>query len=105
MTAGPGDRARDAGMAQALEPAHSRSWADDAFDWLYEQPYGRRFTSEDLVGAIGLPSGMPGTNINNAVGAVISGFARRGLIAFTGERVRSRRVSSHSAEVKVWTIL
>lgn len=61
-----------------------------------------RFTSEDVVERVGLPTGEVGINHNNAVGAMMTGLARQGIIRKTGERRASRRPSSHGAELIVW---
>ena len=61
------------------------------------------FTSEDVVDLVGMPSSAHGMNRNNAVGAMMTGLARKGIIRKTDRREPSRRPSSHGAEIVVWT--
>ena len=63
---------------------------------------GKPFTSEDVVSLVGLPNKSIGANKNNAVGAMISGLARRKVIRKTGTYVTSRRPSSRGAILAQW---
>lgn len=92
-----GKRRRDAGTAQALSAA--LPWALAAERWLLRRR--ERFTSEEIVAAIGLPSGKVGKDPNNAVGALISDWSRRGAIRTVGYAA-SKRASSHGALLRVW---
>jgi hypothetical protein len=97
-----GQDLKAAGQALALDAA-DEDWtaaARRAIKWLAAQ--GRPFTSEDVTARTGLPSGAPGTNRNNAVGALMTSAAKAGLIAKTGERVPSQRPTSHGAEIAQW---
>lgn len=79
------------------------SWTDQAYAAIRRLAAGPAgFTSEDLIDLVGLPRPDAGTNRNNAVGAVMSGAARAGLIAKTGRYVETRRPSSHARIVAVW---
>jgi hypothetical protein len=60
------------------------------------------FTSEDVIGIVGLPVGDVAMNANNAVGAMMTAAAKTGVIRKTGNRVQSRRASSHGAELTEW---
>ena len=60
------------------------------------------FTSEDVIAVVGLPCGDVAMNANNAVGAMMTALAKRGVICKTGNRVQSRRKSSHGAELTEW---
>lgn len=60
------------------------------------------FTSEDVVAMVGLPRIDTGKDRNNAVGAVMSGAARRGVIVRTGQMRRAHRSTSHAALLTVW---
>lgn len=62
---------------------------------------GEQFTSEDVTAVVGLPRGEVGQHRNNAVGAVMSGEARAGVIKRLGYR-NSKRAVSHSAVLSVW---
>lgn len=63
---------------------------------------GEPFTSEDVVALVGLPTGGVGSNRNNAVGAMMNGLAQRKIIRKTGSRTKSKRATSHSAELVLW---
>lgn len=60
------------------------------------------FTSEDVIAVVGLPCGDVAMNANNAVGAMMTALAKKGVIHKTGNRVQSRRKSSHGAELTEW---
>jgi hypothetical protein len=89
----------DAGGQAALQAKQDWSWRADA--WLDMRLPGHEFTSEDLTKAIGLPVGETGLHMNNAVGAKIRVWAKKGLIQKAGY-VNSRRAESHAAEIKLW---
>jgi alpha/beta superfamily hydrolase len=96
-----GEQLRDQGQARALTAAEE--WAEAAracIEWLADQ--GQPFTSEDVVALIGLPDpSATGSNRNNAVGAVIAGAARRGVIRRVGYRNANRELL-HAAVVAEW---
>lgn len=96
-----GDDLKTEGMARALDAAANwREVAREAVEWLAAS--GRDFTSEDLTAIVGLPHpDATEANRNNAVGAVISGAARRGLIRRVGLSNANRAVS-HAAALSVW---
>lgn len=89
----------DTGTQQALSSAIALPWSVLAQQWLAGRDH--RFTSEDLVAAIGLPSGAVGANRNNAVGALIRTWSRRHQIMRVGYQP-SLRVESHGALLSVW---
>jgi hypothetical protein len=81
----------------------SAAWAAQAraaIKHLAQQPV--TFTSEDVIDLVGLPWPDAGANRNNAVGAIMSGAARAGVIYKTGTYVETRRPSSHARIVAVW---
>jgi hypothetical protein len=90
------------GMDRALIAAFVQSWKNDFRSVVEGFLPGRRFTSEDVLAIVGLPSGGVAKDANNAVGAMVNGLARRGIIRKTSTRVQSRRSSSHGAELIVW---
>ena len=98
----PGLALKQRGMKQALRPDALAEWKDEFRAYIQSMPHDSEFTSEDVVDAVGLPSGDVRMNANNAVGAMMNGLARRGLIAKTGVRVQSKRPSSHGAELILW---
>ena len=59
------------------------------------------FTSEDIIDEVGLQNSI-GMNKNNAVGAIMNGCAKRGIIIKTGRHVQSRRPRSNGAEITEW---
>jgi hypothetical protein len=61
-----------------------------------------QFTSEDVLERVGLPRPAGASNANNAVGAMMSGLARQGVIRKTAKRRPSTRPSSHGREIAVW---
>jgi len=85
------------GMAAALWTAEP--WRVRAEAWL--QARTAAFTSEDMVAAVGLPTGGVGVNRNGAVGALVSGWSRRKLIRRVGY-ASSTRPESHGALLSVW---
>lgn len=93
---------KDEGMALALTPEGITEWKQAFRDTVFAFPRGRRFTSEDVLAIVGLPTGEVAKDANNAVGAMVNGLAKRGLIRKTITRVPSRRSSSHGAELIVW---
>lgn len=101
MTTSEGLTAKEEGMALALTRDGIDQWKEEFVAWVAALPWGTRLTSEDVIDAIGLPSGEVGTNANNAVGAMMNGLAKRGLIVKAG-RALSRRSSSHGAELTMW---
>lgn len=94
------DRAHD-GTRLAEDAGRVQEWrvrALEALDQLADS--SRPFIADDLVAIVGLPD--KGLNKNNAVGAVIQGAARRGVIVHTGNYRRSARLSGHARVVAEW---
>jgi len=95
-----GEQLKREGMALAADAAPA--WLDDAWLALVDLVRsGRDFTSEDVVERVGLPRGTPGTNRNNAVGALFSAAAREGLIVRAGFR-KATRPDLHARLLTVW---
>jgi hypothetical protein len=91
---------RDQGMARAL--AAHRAWQDEAWRVLMLlASTGEPFTSEDITAVAGLPQGGISQHGNNAVGALMSGASRAGVIVPTGH-TQSRRRVSHAAHLREW---
>ena len=94
-----GDLFKQEGMEVAAEAVSTWSQeARNAIDYLAECE--QEFTSEQVIELIGLPRQV-GMNRNNAVGAAMSGAARRGVIRRVGYR-NAQRPESHSAVLAVW---
>ena len=90
------DRLKFQGMQLALDS--KPDWSIRADNWFNSLPEGERFTSEDLISAIGLPD-SPNLNANNAVGAKMRSWA--GRTTEVGFR-KTVRVTSHSRRIIVW---
>ena len=75
-------------------------WSFDADVWFGNLASGERFTSEDLIDAIGLPD-KSNPNSNNAVGAKIRTWSYGGTVERVGFE-KTRRVSSHARMVTIW---
>lgn len=96
-----GENLKDSGQDQALTA--QELWRNEAELAAVALARSREaFTSEDIISLVGLPTGEPGTNRNNAVGALMTALCRQGMIQKTGRRVKARRVSSHAAELTEW---
>lgn len=61
-------------------------------------PKGHEFTVENITEIVGRPP----EGKSNAVGALISGCGRRGLIRRTGRMIKAKRPSSNSTELSEW---
>lgn len=84
-------------LAQQAVP----DWTEDARDAIdYLAAAGRPFTADDLVTLVGLPRPSE-PNRNNAVGAVLNGAARRGVIRRVADRSAARPLS-HARRLTVW---
>ena len=87
-------------LAAAL--AAKQEWTDVATLYLINSVCdGLEISADDLIQAVGLPSGETVTNCNNAVGALFHKWAKCGFIVESG-RVRSNRASNCGREIRVW---
>ena len=94
---------KERGMEQAKSARDVQTWKQQFVETVQQLAgNGWAFTSEDVLSYVGLPRLDVGTNANNAVGAMMNGLAKRGIIQKTSERRKSRRPSSHGAEIAVW---
>ena len=98
-----GQRRKAEGQAQALSPEDLEPWKDRfrAEVRRLAQAGPAPFTSEDVVDAVGLPSGDVGQHANNAVGAMMGAMAKAGVIRRKGYTT-SRRPVSHGAVLSEW---
>jgi len=96
-------RLRDAGITAAVEAADLAVWRAqfqaEAMRLAAAGP--ATFTSEDVVDTVGLPRRDVGQHRNNAVGGLMAGLAKAGLIRRAGY-VQSRRPTSHGHVVTAW---
>lgn len=93
-------KAEGQAAALAASPEDWRGRAREAIRELAKA--GRPFTSEDVTARAGLPTGSVGTNLNNAVGGLMSSAATARVIRKTGRLVASSRPSSHAATLTEW---
>lgn len=96
-------RLRDAGMTAAVEAADLAVWrAQFQAEAMRLADAGPGlFTSEDVLEAVGLPRGGISQHRNNAVGGLMGGLAKAGLIRRAGY-VQSRRPTSHAHVLTAW---
>lgn len=93
--------AKHAGIKIALTKHHE--WQNEFRQAVTDlASLGEPFTSEDVVALVGLPTGGVGVNRNNSVGAMMNGMAKRRIIRNSGMRAKSKRRTSHSAELVLW---
>jgi hypothetical protein len=100
LAAQEGERRKAEGQSHALtaDSLVLDVWRANAYEIL--RAWGQRreaFTSTDLIDVLGMPP-RP-----NAVGAVMTAAAKKGLIAHTDRYVKSTRPTCHAAVVRVWT--
>ena len=93
---------KEAGQEAALASHAAKLWKSEFQAVVEKMPVARRFTSEDVTAVCGLPTGRVTYNGNNAVGAMMTALARKGIIRKTSIRVPSRRKHAHGAELIVW---
>ena len=93
---------KEEGMRYAREAGDVQRWRA-AFTASVEAlaRRGTPFTSEDVTALVGLPRDSQ-QNRNSAVGAMMNGLAKRGIIRKTGQRVKSAYPQSHAREILEW---
>jgi hypothetical protein len=92
-----GERRAQAGMGRAERSAIPEGWtarADQAIKELAAS--GERFTSDAVVGMVGVPE-----THHNAIGARINAMARAGVIRKAGF-TKSSRETGHARTIAVW---
>lgn len=94
-----GPTAAHAGQQHAL--AAAQPWAARAMAWMRRRSAGEPFTADDVVAAVGLPTGELRQNANGAVGAVIRTAYAAGVIVPLGY-VPSTRPESHGRPIRLW---
>lgn len=98
-----GQAAADQGMARANAANRVQTWKQYADSWLIGViQAGRKFTADDLINDVGLPD--HGVGKNNVVGAWINAQSKRGLIEFTGQFRKSKRIDRHTGIQRVWKV-
>lgn len=90
---------RDAPAAKAAALAgvvRDLAWWDQARRWLDDRPSNVPFTADDLVDAIGLPTGS-----SNQLGALFRSWKTSGE-TYATEYVVSKRASNHGRVLMAW---
>jgi hypothetical protein len=95
-------RAGQRGMSQAESAQRIQLWKHSADDWLEKLASDTVLVADDLIATLGLPDPAAEPATNNVVGAVFSGWSRKGLIEFTGHLRKSERVIRHGNLQRVW---
>jgi hypothetical protein len=96
-----GEALRDEGHAKAL--AGAVTWSERCVAEIERRVReGSPFTADDVVLMVGLPDGVPGSNKNNAVGAIMRVMAKRKVITRTGRVVQSKRKASRARLLSEW---
>lgn len=88
------------GQALAAEAVDAAWWDRARARIRYLAHLGDPFTIDDVIADVGLPNNVE-SNANNAVGALISGMARKGFIRKIGYQ-QSTRPESHARAVAIW---
>lgn len=87
---------------QAAATAAALPWHEQGLSWIASRPSLSMLTADDVIEAIGLPTGYIHTNWNNSVGALFTAARRLKLIRNTGNYVKSTCKSNHAAVIAVW---
>lgn len=97
-----GEDQRDEGMERVLRKRAAQIYKGHLEAALFTFPVGWRFTAENLTAVAGRP---PVEVHYNAVGAIISGMGKRGLIRKTGRMLRAQRAVMHATELAEWELV
>jgi hypothetical protein len=89
-----GDALKAEGQALVVS-GRAATWSETAIRWIESQPTGSVYTSETITGWLGQPPS------SGAVGAVMTGAAKRGLHR-KHIIVKAQRPNQHSAEIWQW---
>ena len=97
-----GETLKEEGMARALNKKGLEEWQERVRVWAWHLDAGQRIVANDIIEMFGTPSGGTESNKNNAVGAIMNGLAKKGVLRKTGEYAKSSRPERHGAIVAVW---
>ncbi len=97
-----GDDLKEEGMAKAMRKKASQQYKLDIIAALKCFPVRSRITVDRLTGIAGRP---PQDISPNALGAIVAGIAKQGMIRKTGRMVKSERKERHSNESAEWEIV
>jgi len=93
---GVGEALKNGGMGLALGATHLEWQAAFEREGLRLIRLGGEFTSEHIVGIVGVPGDHP-----NAVGAAMNGLVRRHKLVLAGYR-KGNRPAQHARKIAVW---
>lgn len=97
-----GSELRDEAMESVLKAKAARDYRDLLIETLKLFPVRSLITIEQLTGE----AGRPPANVHyNAVGAIVAGMAKRGLIEKTGRMIQAQRPKMHATELAEWRVL
>jgi hypothetical protein len=84
------------GQKQVLDNTHE-AWQEACRRWVYSQPLGHEYVTDDMIDAVGRPPGH-----HNAIGAMMTSMAKAGLHVKTGRMAQGRNPRRNSGESHVW---
>jgi len=90
---------QEAKAAATKAVTRDEAWWEQSTAWLHRQPIGSRFTADDLVAAIGKPTGS-----TNQIGARLRSWAFGELIA-ARDVTEAQRKTSHGRLLRVWEVV
>lgn len=97
-----GDELKEQGMQATLSKKPSQIYRDRLTEALKVFPVRSRISADQLTGIVGRP---PEGVHPSAVGAIINGMAKRGLIRKTGKPIKTARKERHSGENAEWEVV
>lgn len=97
-----GDELKDEGMSKALKKEAAQLYRDHFVEALKTFPVRFRLTAEQLTAIAGRP---PEGVSDNAVGAIMAGMSKRGLIRKTGKMLKPGRKERHSNLLPEWIVV
>lgn len=89
-------------VGQAKSASAHAEWLDKAKAVALDLASRGEFTADDIVQAVGLPTGRSEANANNAVGTLFSHLARGKHIEWTGRLAQCTRTENHASDLRVW---
>lgn len=97
-----GAELKQEGIDRTMRKKASRQYRDRLIEALKVFPVRSRITIEQLTGIVGRPP--EGVSVN-AVGAIVNGMAKKGLISKTGKMPTAGRKERHGGQVSEWEVL
>lgn len=97
-----GDELKEEGIKKVLDKKPSQVYRDRLTDALKNFPVRSRISVDQLTGLVGRP---PQGVHPSAVGAIINGMAKRGLIRKTGKPIQTTRKERHASPNAEWEVV